>query len=81
LFSVPFGLAVVTRLITNEELNSVYAEVCLVQNWAWRVQAGQSMVFTDVTIIADRVLPIQFNSTLTATIVKELDRVTFGQSQ
>ena len=62
IFSVPFGLLVATRSISQEDISAVYAEMCIIQNWAWRIQAGQSTVFTDCTILADRVLPIQWET-------------------
>jgi len=82
-FSIPFGLAIVSRSITGVDIQSVYAEVCLIQQWAYRIQSGQTSIFTDVTIIADRVLPIRFDSsTLTTAPASntEFSTATFSES-
>lgn len=80
IFSVPFGMAIVSRAVTGEDILSVYAECCLVQNWAWRLQAGQAAVFTDVSIICDRVLPFRFGKDSDYDLVKaKFNQLTFGK--
>ena len=76
IFSVPFGLAIISRSIAEEDVQSVYAECCLINSWNWSMQAGQAMVMTNVSIICDRVLPITFSGNVAERQIEEaLDKL------
>ena len=82
IFSIPFGLGIISRSIASQDIMSIYAECCLVQSWTWSIASGQTSVMTNVTIIADRVLPISFGfSTDNNTIEQAMNKLTTNSAQ
>jgi hypothetical protein len=62
IFQIPFGIGIASRNVGGDDILAVYAECCLVQNWTYTIAAGQTSVFTNASIIADRIVPIKFGN-------------------
>jgi hypothetical protein len=78
IFDVPFGLAIVGRSTTGDDVQGIYAEVCVIQSWSWASQTGQTAQFANVNIIADRILPVRLNATDSSNITKVLNTMASG---
>lgn len=65
LYYIPFGLAAFFRNKAHDHVGSFYAELCMINNYAVGVNAGQSMILENVSGMADRLLPMELTDIAT----------------
>lgn len=58
LFLIPFGLAVLFRDKTRNNVGAFYMELCMINAWNVAFSAGQNFIAENVSGLADRVLPM-----------------------
>lgn len=63
LFFAPFGLMMVFRDRSRNPLGAYYLECCSISSWNLGVAAGTSMIASNVSGMADRVVPVDFTTT------------------
>lgn len=62
LLLIPFGLAVLFRDKSHNQLGGFYLELCVIQNWAVGLNAGQNMIMENVSGMCDRLLPFHMQT-------------------
>jgi len=57
LYLIPWGLGVLFRTKAHDQIGGVYAELCMINNWAISFQAGPTAIAEQVSFMFDRLLP------------------------
>ena len=57
LYLIPWGLGVLFRTKAHDSIGGVYAELCMINNWAISFQAGPTAIAEQVSFMFDRLLP------------------------
>ena len=60
LFLIPFGIAVLFRDKTKANIGAFYMELCAINNWAIQFASGQNFIAENVSGLADRIVPLDF---------------------
>jgi hypothetical protein len=63
LFLIPFGLQVIFRDKSNNNLGGVYLELCMIQNYSLGLAAGQNVIMENVSGMADRLFSVETGAT------------------
>lgn len=62
MFLIPFGMGAVIADKSKTVLGAFYLELCVIPTYTIGVAAGQSMILEAVSVLFDRVVPLDFNS-------------------
>jgi len=74
LFAAPIGLAVFFRDKSRKPIGAFYLESMMISSWSLGVAAGTNMIMSNVSGMADRLMPIDHGASLTA-LTPTLDAV------
>ena len=62
LFLIPFGLGVLFRDKSHNQLGGFYLELCAINNWSVGLNAGQNVIMENVAGMCDRPLPWHYDT-------------------
>jgi hypothetical protein len=70
-FLIPFGLGVIFKTKAKSAIGGFYIELCVIPNYTVTITAGQSMIMEGVSLLYDRLFPLNVASS--DTLLKVLD--------